>query len=213
MEFPQVRKHSEQIGGLVQDMIRSTDTSLDAIAISGGPGSYTGLRIGSSLAKGLCLGLEIPLVAVNSLVSCAWKIFETGDYAQSPLLSIFPSRDSEVYIALVKKDDVLSEIATAAIPTSDLEKWLAKIEIDKPIVLGPGADLNASYISELDRDIEHIQNVTSTASSVAILGEMRLNSGLIENIESYEPDYLKPFVAKQGTPIFERLEKNRKKKD
>lgn len=211
IEHPQIRKHSEQIGGLISELLSEIDIPLRAVAISGGPGSYTGLRIGSSLAKGLCFAYEIPLLSVSSLLSCAWPTIDSAVDSSLKVLSVFPSRLQEVYVASFLSKNPIPVVESEALNIDEIDEWLELQDLNEFQLLGPGSPLLLESIKASGRRYNHISNVTSKASNVAILGEIRLENNLRENIESYEPEYLKPFVAKQGTPIFERLEKNRKR--
>lgn len=210
-EYPEPRKHSEQIGDLVNETLHNTMASIKGVAISGGPGSYTGLRIGSSLAKGLCYALDVPLMSVNSLLSCAWPFLDSVKNTDSTCVVVLPSRKNEVYSAVLRAGAISDEVESRSLDIADFAAWIKDLEVDTINILGPGSALVLDPLSSSDQTINHLADVTSKASSVAILGEMRLKNGLVENISAYEPDYLKPFVAKQGTPIFERLEQNRKR--
>ncbi len=202
------RKHSERIGPIISELLESRKKQLASISISGGPGSYTGLRIGSSIAKGLCFSLEIPLVSVSSHLVRSFN--HLGSSGQN-IFSILPSRRGEVYAAKIKSDHQTSEdVESLALTIDEAENWISRHDGDNPVIAGSGVPRLSKDFLIRNRKVISNSDVTSHAVAVAILGERRFNAGLYEDLASYEPLYLKPFVAKQGTPIFERLEKNRK---
>lgn len=208
IEIDQARKHSEAIGPWIERLLSKHTDGLNCVSVSDGPGSYTGLRIGSSIAKGLCFALDIPLVAVSSHLAHS---FDYLDSSTPTLFSLIPSRRGEVYIADLRNNgDSKRVVESKAATIEEAENWILGCEPDQTILLGPGLGRlslpiqSKPYQTDLDKD------VTSYAVAVATLGEAKFNEGLFENISTYEPQYLKPFVAKRGTPIFERLEQNRK---
>lgn len=102
--------HAEQIIGLIDAVLQRSalqPRQLDAVAVSIGPGSFTGLRIGLSVAKGLCYALEKPLVAVPTLEALAWRAFD-AHVVQTPfLLSALDARRDEVYCTLYRANGIV----------------------------------------------------------------------------------------------------------
>ena len=168
-------------------------SELVAVAVSAGPGSYTGLRIGVSTAKGIAEALSIPLIAVPSLSACA-----EASNVQGSVLAAFPSRRGEVFAALVDTGDSVRAGFEAAMAGSPSEVW-SLLPDHNLTVVGPAAD----RFSGLATDIR--------ASDCSAEGSLRIAARLLADghfvdPELFEPYYLKSFVA--GTPthsVFARL--------
>ena len=98
--------HAEQLTLFIEEVIKSANLTLKeikAIAISKGPGSYTGLRIGTSTAKGLCYALGIPLISISTLKAMAFTM--TKDYKSEIYCPMIDARRMEVFSALFDKDN------------------------------------------------------------------------------------------------------------
>ena len=93
--------HSEQLHGFIEKVFKKADiqmSSIDAVAVSKGPGSYTGLRIGVAAAKGICFALDLPLIGINSLQVLAGKV---NLIEETLLFPMFDARRMEVYLSLI----------------------------------------------------------------------------------------------------------------
>lgn len=194
------RSHAAQLVPLIQQLLQGANRSaaeLDVIAVSGGPGSYTGLRIGASTAKGLAFAADAALVAVPSLdalASCAPM------NPRRPILVIFPSRRGEVYAAVfdVQANGLTRSMGPMAVSVGELDDLLPSGEM---YVLGPGSDLVREAIIPKPERLLFVDSAASPAA-VAKLGLERFRSGETENVASWEPYYLKAFIAKAPRPIF-----------
>ena len=186
-------QHAAWLGVFVKEAINFTRENLlkiDAIAISGGPGSYTGLRIGVSEAKGLCYGLDIPLIAVSSLRIMADEVFRSGCKADY-FCPMIDARRMEVYTAvydakLQELQAVSSEIITENLFADYLSAGKVLFFGDgskkcKPVILSPYALFK--------------EDVYPLAASMIHLSERMFNEGKFEDIAYYEPFYLKEFIA------------------
>lgn len=195
------RAHAETLVPLVRDVLRTGDvarTDLDAIAVSAGPGSYTGLRIGVSTAKGLAMAVGAALVAVPALEAMAWAAqpaMRTGD----AVCALFPSRRAEVYAAVYRRSDAsLGLLAPAtASPTATLAERLLTLDADTLWLVGPGADRLRPLLADPPYLIHALPAdlVPPSAARVARLGARRLEAGATEDIASFEPQYLKAAQA------------------
>lgn len=198
-ESDEGRDHAKKVGVFVDELLRETGISpdeLDAVAVGMGPGSYTGLRIGVSFAKGLCYGLAIPLVAVGSLDAMAAVAIEDNDagildvdnWENAVLCPMVDARRMEVYTRLFDaKGNALSDV-TAEVVT---EQTFADVRRERQLVMfGNGA----AKCREVLPDATYI-NITPSARGLARLAEQRLSAGQTEDIAYFEPFYLKDFIV------------------
>lgn len=198
-ESDEGRDHAKRVAVFVDELLRETGVApdeLDAVAVGKGPGSYTGLRIGVSFAKGLCYGLGIPLVAVGSLdalTEVAIEDHEAGiidvkDWDDAVLCPMVDARRMEVYTSLFDTTGrSLSEVS-AEIVTSES---FAEVRAERRMVIfGNGA----AKCREVLPDAVYI-NVVPSARGLARLAQERLSAGETEDIAYFEPFYLKDFVV------------------
>ena len=198
-ESDEERNHAKKIAVFVDELLREYDIAaeeLDAVAVSKGPGSYTGLRIGVSFAKGLCYGQNIPLVAVgslDSLVEVAREDFEAGiidieQWDNALLCPMIDARRMEVYTQLFDTDGVAqSEVEAKIIDTESF----AEERKDRPfIIFGNGAK-KCTEVLEGATFIE----VVPSARGMARIAERAFAEGKTEDVAYFEPFYLKDFVV------------------
>ena len=203
MELHQEYSHASKLAPLVNELFRVSDVKLEkvnAIAVSAGPGSYTGLRIGTSLAKGLCYALDIPLVAVPTLKVLAAGVtkFQFGDSFLCPMID---ARRMEVYCQLFTENlDEYEPVKSVIVDGSSFEKYL---EVKPVIFLGNGAlkcrevivHENAKFLSDMN-------------PSAAVLGELayeKFNRGDLENLFDFVPHYLKEFFFKKKAEVLNEI--------
>jgi len=162
-------------------------SNLSAVAVSKGPGSYTGLRIGVSAAKGLCFALDIPLISVNTLQSLAQSISIQEGY----IVPLLDARRMEVYSSVYnQKFENCREVLAEIITENSFEKYLEK---SKVYFLGDGSEKCKSII--LHRNAEFIDNKFPSAKDMGMLSFDKYKKNDIEDVAYFEPFYLKDFVA------------------
>ena len=188
---------AEQLGTMVDEAMSFTDSHaipFDAVAVSAGPGSYTGLRIGVSMAKGICCGRDLKLIAVPTLeLLCVPVLLGERVSDDALLCPMLDARRMEVYAAVY--DRSLREVRPvgADVVTADTyRQWLD----ERPVYFfGPGAAKCMDTISHPNAHL--LDGVEPLARWMQPLAERRLLGGQTEDVAYYEPFYLKDFVAKQ----------------
>ena len=185
--------HAEKLSPFIKEVLdeQHNDVSdLDAVAVSEGPGSYTGLRIGTSTAKGLCYALDIPLIAVSTLEAMSQRI-----YKQHPEIDVFApmidARRMEVYVALFdKENDKIEDVYAKIIDEGSFRELL---KAKKMLFFGNGA---AKCKDVLTSDNAFFRT-DALASSVGMaeLSEGKYKKSDFTDLAYFEPFYLKDFIA------------------
>ena len=189
----------------VAKMIELDLNSIDAIAVSGGPGSFTGLRIGSATAKGLGLALGKPLIHIPTVDALAYNLVGSRDMV-CPLMD---ARRNQTYTGLYRFDGNQMEIVKPQCAVGIDEIIAAVNEIGQAVVfLGDGVAVFESYIREnckvpFSFAPAHVNK--QRAGAVAALGEIYYKEGKTETAEEHKPDYLRLSQAER-----ERLEGEQK---
>lgn len=198
-ESAEGRDHAKKVGVFVDELLREMDVmpdELDAVAVGKGPGSYTGLRIGVSFAKGLCYGLQIPLIAVGSLdamTEVAREDFEAGILGVESLddkwlCPMVDARRMEVYAQVFSSSGVAQcDVRAEVVGEESFSEWRKD---RKMVIFGNGA----AKCREVLPDAIYV-NVTPSARGLARLAEERLKAGEVEDIVYFEPFYLKDFIV------------------
>ncbi len=165
---------------------------MKAVAVSCGPGSYTGLRIGVSTAKGLCYGLGIPLIAINTLTLMAHTAIKASSDAEGFLFCpMIDARRMEVYAAIYRGDGSLCREASADIICSDsYGEFLSA----KPVCFfGNGAEKCKTVLTHFNAHF--IDEIVPLAENMDELARKKYDSGEVEDLAYFEPFYLKEFRA------------------
>jgi tRNA threonylcarbamoyladenosine biosynthesis protein TsaB len=167
---------------------------LDAVAISAGPGSYTGLRVGMAAAKGLCYALSIPLITINTLQLMAASISNPSSSLLCPMID---ARRMEVFTALYTKslDEVMPSTALVLDETA-FTNWLADNTIT---FFGNGSSKAASFISHANAIFA---NVTTNASGMVYLAADRYKQAQFSDLAYTEPFYGKDFYLPISKKIY-----------
>lgn len=196
------RAHGRSLTPLVGDIMQRAGVSpatLDAVSVSMGPGSYTGLRIGVSTAKGLVLASDADLVGVPTLEALAASMAGAAD-SEDLLAPCLASRRNEVYVALYRAGDgdtVHPETEPASLPADALRERLADIDGRRLWIAGPGASRLAS-LADGNAAVKVLTGSPPSAAWVARLGHRSWQAGRVEDVAAFEPFYLKDVAAKKA---------------
>ena len=187
--------HATLLGAFVDEAIRflrEKEITPDALAVSCGPGSYTGLRIGIAEAKGVCYGYNIPLIAIETLKIMA-KAALTSPLAQEDALlcPMIDARRMEVYDAVY--DIHLNEIKATAADIIDEQSFADLLTEKKVLFFGNGAAKCKTAISHPNATF--LNNVYPSASNMAELANQAFIQQDFADIAYFEPFYLKDFIA------------------
>jgi tRNA threonylcarbamoyladenosine biosynthesis protein TsaB len=190
--------HSEQLSLFIQEVMQGAGLEfgqLDAVAVSMGPGSYTGLRIGVSAAKGVCYAMDKPLIGINTLESLANGLILTNKVHLSPTDLICPMIDArrmEVYMALF--DTKGQNVKETEAVILDAETFLDLPESQLIWVIGDGASKCSSLFADRP-NIKLLDNFLPSTTFLASLAEEAFKRGDFADTAYFEPFYLKDFVA------------------
>lgn len=190
----QKKTHSQTLLPMLEELVNRLELDLntiDAIAVSMGPGSFTGLRIGSATAKGLGLALDKPIIPVPTIDALAFNLWGT-DKLICPLMD---ARRQQAYTGLYtfKNGQLLTIIKQCAVDISEIVEEVNKA--GEPVVfLGDGVPVFKEYLAEYVTVPYEFAPATchiQRATSVAALGEALYGNGIVETAREYKPDYLR----------------------
>jgi tRNA threonylcarbamoyladenosine biosynthesis protein TsaB len=185
------KSHSTHLTVLMEQLLANTGhrtADLAAVAVSDGPGSYTGLRIGGAAAKGLCFALDIPLVAVSTLRALAWQVAAGTARPESWLYCpMLDARRQEVYTALYRADG--QEVLPPAPLILDADALAEQMAGHSLLFFGSGAAKFRALRPE--SAAAFLDGVVPSAVAVGALGLELLREEQFQNVAYYEPFYLK----------------------
>lgn len=185
--------HSVLLGVYADEVLRECGVSageLDAVAVSMGPGSYTGLRIGVSLAKGICFGAGKPLIAVSTLEALA-RFVADREGEEALYCPMIDARRMEVYTAVYDREGrVVRDIHAEVLDENAFADLLAA---HKMYFFGNGSDKVKEVICH--PNAVFVPDITTSAVNMAGIAEQKFADGMFEDVAYFEPFYLKDFVA------------------
>ena len=183
--------HSEKLLLFISDVMNESRISfsqLNAVAVSMGPGSYTGLRIGVSTAKGLCYALDIPLISVSTLQAMAYGMLNISK--ADLFCPMIDARRMEVYSAFFDSDNIMvREIQADVVDGCSYDVELKK----KVIFFGDGSDKLKGIIKHKNAMFQ--SDFYPSAEFIGVLSYNRFVESNFEDVAYFEPYYLKNFVA------------------
>jgi tRNA threonylcarbamoyladenosine biosynthesis protein TsaB len=184
--------HAEMLHPLIKEALldsKLTMSQINAIAVGKGPGSYTGLRIGVSAAKGLCFANDIPLISINSLEILAHSTTIDKGY----IIPMIDARRMEVYSAIYDESYTLIRETKADI--IDEHSFYDELQNHTVYFLGDGAEKCKETI--VHKNAVFIKNAFPSAKEMTQLSYDKYKENKTEDIAYFEPFYLKNFVATQ----------------
>lgn len=194
------KTHSQTLLPMIDGMMKMVQAArrdLAAVAVSSGPGSFTGLRIGAATAKGICQALNIPLIPVSTLEGMAFQCFD----AASCVCPMMDARRKQVYTGLYhfEEGELVTVIEPCALGIEELaEKLLA---IDMPVLfLGDAAPLHQEYLKETLRVpvlFAPAHAARQRAGALAARAVLLMEEGRAVNAEEFAPEYLRPSQAER----------------
>ncbi|RZN84791.1 MAG: tRNA (adenosine(37)-N6)-threonylcarbamoyltransferase complex dimerization subunit type 1 TsaB [Winogradskyella sp.] len=182
--------HAEKLHLFIKDVMDSagiSKNSLDAVAVSKGPGSYTGLRIGVSSAKGLCYALNKPLIAISTLEAMAHQV----NASYGLIIPMLDARRMEVYSAVFSYD----YSSTREIKAEILDQMSFKSELENGTVhfIGNAVEKTKTIIN--NDNAVFIEGKLPSASTMGKIANRKYQKNDFEDVAYFEPYYLKDFVA------------------
>lgn len=200
-ESDEGRDHAKKVALFVDELLRETcvqPDDLDAIAVGKGPGSYTGLRIGVSFAKGMCYALNIPLIAIGSLdalTEVAREDYDAGildiedeEWASARLCPMVDARRMEVYAQVFDNEGKpLSEVTAEVVTEESFAQWR---KAGRFVIFGNGARKCCETLGDVI-----CVDVAPSARGIVRLAEEAFNAARFEDIAYFEPFYLKEFLV------------------
>ncbi len=196
VEHEEANAHSRVLLDLIDRALAElgwTSADLEGVALSAGPGSYTGLRIGSSTAKGLCFGLGIPLIAVDTLLATAFAMHQQHPEAKF-LIPMLDARRMEVYAAVY--DSALKSLLKPGPIVIVDNLFIPYLELGPVLFAGNGVEKCMEILHHKNAIFEiHLR--PSARNMLNIAHKMFINNEL-EDIAYFEPRYLKAFWTPQS---------------
>ncbi len=189
------RTAAARLTTLIGDVVEHTGHALnqvDAVAVAQGPGSYTGLRIGVSTAKGLCFALDKPLIAINTLqaITEQIRVFYPTHYILCPMID---ARRMEVYCALYATDgQELRPTSAEIVDSHSFDQWLSRGPV---VFFGDGAAKCRAVLGSQPNALFAEPLIQPSARTIGQLAAPAFTEARFENVATFEPFYLKEFMV------------------
>jgi tRNA threonylcarbamoyladenosine biosynthesis protein TsaB len=197
-ELNEANVHAAMVTVFIEEALAAAGLKLkdmDAVAVSKGPGSYTGLRIGVSAAKGLCYALDKPLIAINTLQALAAKMMAENSslhsFKNALLCPMLDARRMEVYTTFY--DENLNTVRDTAADIIDAESYKDILDKQRVFFFGNGAAKCKSTL-EYHPNAVFIDEIEASAQYTALLAHKAYAQQQFEDVAYFEPFYLKDFL-------------------
>ena len=188
--------HAEKLTLFIEEVIKSANLTLKeikAIAISKGPGSYTGLRIGTSTAKGLCYALDIPLISISTLKAMAFTMAK--NHVTDIYCPMIDARRMEVFSAIYDVEN--NEIRGIQADVVDKQTYTNFLN-NEALFFGDGALKCKEIINH--KNAKFLEGICPSAKDLGKLAHAKFMNKDFEDVAYFEPFYLKDFVAGKKKP-------------
>jgi len=194
------QNHAMLVTVFIEELLAESNLAmeqLDAVAVSGGPGSYTGLRIGVSVAKGICYASRLPLISITSLEAMAHHVIHDPDHYQLPKTNnvlfcpMIDARRMEVYTAFYDKEG--RQVRDIQADIIDHQSYLPFLENNLVLFFGNGSAKCREAINHPNAIF--INGIITRAENMIPLSERDFQLKKFVDIAYYEPFYLKDFIA------------------
>jgi tRNA threonylcarbamoyladenosine biosynthesis protein TsaB len=194
-EIHEEHAHGAKLASLIKQVVEEGRVSLEQVAgicISSGPGSYTGLRIGTSTAKGLCYSLGIPLISVDSLSAMAFGAMKSHS-EKALYCPMLDARRMEVYCAVFSSElEFVRPVQAKVIEAGAFRELMDEARV---VFFGNGS-AKCRHLLEHPNAV-FLENIIPSAREVGELGWRRFEQGIFEDLVHFEPIYLKEFLIKK----------------
>lgn len=200
LEYHGDYSHAEKLAEFASQLLKKQQIDkfqLTAIAVSKGPGSYTGLRIGVAFAKGLCFSLSIPLIAINTLEALAYKAIVDFQIKEAFIVPMIDARRMEVYNAIYDhRLKTIEEIKATILEPTTFDMYLKQTKV---YCVGDGSFKFNELKSHNNLEVHH--DCLPSARFFGPQIKKRYDAAQFEDLAYFEPYYLKDFIALKSKPM------------
>ncbi len=199
-EVVEPQQHASQLTILIDRLFKETSlspSSIDAVSVSSGPGSYTGVRIGTSTAKGICFALKTPLISIPTLDLLCHQAVTKMEKVEGLLCPMIDAKRMEVYYQVV--DGSLKQIHIPAAAIIDETSFRELLDTDKMFFFGDGSSKCKSMLNHLNAIF--IDGINPSAEKMGELSFDKFSKGRFEDLVNFVPFYLKDFIAKKAPSL------------
>lgn len=191
------KSHSNSLTPLIEQILKHCDLSMSeiqAVAVSSGPGSYTGLRIGLSTAKGLCYALDLPLISISSLDSMIVQVFNYYHQEGLVYIPMIDARRMEVFYKVTNfKFSELNEMSNLVLTKNSFQDYVDRYE--KILLFGNGAVKAFDLLNDQSEKFLLVNNINPSAQFYGELAFKKYESKEFEDLAYFEPNYGKEFYS------------------
>jgi tRNA threonylcarbamoyladenosine biosynthesis protein TsaB len=200
IEASEPQTHAAKLAVSIEELLKRNSlpiNKVEAVAVSSGPGSYTGLRIGTSVAKGICMGLNIPLIDIPTLFFLADHVSHTYN-SGAFFCPMIDARRMEVYAQVF--DSKLNEVTKTEALVIDENSFRELLDRQPVLFFGDGAEKCKDVIRH--KHALFVDGIFPKAAWMGSVAEQKFKNRQFADLTEFTPFYLKEFVAKKAQPIF-----------